>query len=77
MTGDGKISVGVESSDQENAEESGGDPSAAPMDDSGSAQPAKDIKSALVMALEIYKNNGEMQEADDSDEQFAAGYQGK
>ena len=71
VTADGKISVGVESSDQENAEESG-----APADASDSAQPAKDIKSALVMALEIYKNNGEAPGADDSDEQFASGYGG-
>lgn len=63
-TADGKISVGIETADQKNAEE-------------GAAQPAKNIKDALVLALQIYKNNGEMPEADDSDSQFSQGYGGQ
>lgn len=74
---DGKISVGCESASEENAEESGGgEASEAGGEPSGEAQPCKGIKDALIMALEIFKNNGEMPAPDDSDEQFASGYGG-
>lgn len=72
VSADGKISVGCESAAAEGAEAGAeGAPEAAM-----ATQPAKDIKDALVIALGIYKNNGEMPEADDSDAQFASGYKG-
>lgn len=90
VTADGKISVGVESADEENEEESsaggasagsGADGAGTSDDEStepteGAAQPAKNIKDALVMALEIYKNNGASPGVDDSDSQFQSGFGG-
>lgn len=54
---------------------------AAPADDAepaeGSAMPAKNIKEALTMALEIFKNNGQAAEPDTSDTDFTSGYASK
>lgn len=90
VTADGMISVGVEPADEESQEEGGegasADPSAAdPSAEGGeaaepaegSAQPAKTIKEALTMALEIFKNNGQAPSADTSDSDFSSGYSGQ
>lgn len=54
---------------------------ASPASDSDSdsdAMPAKDIKEAMVMALMIYKNNGEMPQSDATgDDDFAQGYKSR
>jgi membrane protease subunit (stomatin/prohibitin family) len=72
VTADGQISVGVESADQESAEESGGASGGADTD--SGAVPAKSIKDALTMALQIYKSNGQAPQADTSDQDIDAGY---
>lgn len=93
VTADGMISVGVESADEESQEEDGegassggssdsedesADPSAEPAEPAdGAAMPAKTIKEALTMALEIFKNNGQSPSADTSDSDFSSGYSGQ
>ena len=78
VAGDGSITVGAESAAQENAEGGSGVPSGGASSDSseGTAQPAKNIKDALLMALEIFKAGGEMPKADTSDADFSQGYTG-
>lgn len=61
------ISVGVESAGQEDAEsggESGG----------SGAQPVKSIKDALTVALQIYRNDGQMSEGSSADDDMASGF---
>lgn len=85
VTADGMISVGVESADEESQEEGGEGAEAGPGADAdeaaepaeGAAQPAKSIKEALTMALEIFKNNGQAASADTSDSDFSSGYSGE
>ena len=93
VTADGQISVGVESSSEEAQEESGEGAAAAPAEGAdpaegaegaegaepaeGAAMPAKNIKEALTMALEIFKNNGQAPAADTSDSDFSSGYSGQ
>jgi hypothetical protein len=77
VTGDGKISVGVESADEENAEESGagGDQGESADQESAEAKPFKNIKDALTYALQIYKNDGEAPEDDGaSEDAFQSGF---
>ena len=75
VTGDGQISVGVESADEENAEESGGDQAETGDQESAEAKPFKNIKDALTYALQIYKNDGEPPEDDATSESaFQSGY---
>lgn len=75
--GEGKLSVGVESGAQEAAE--GMDGGQAPDDDAGYT-PAKDIKEALTMALDIYKSQGKANPGDALGKRlasagFSAGYE--
>ena len=67
---DGTISVGVESEADETAEDQG-------TEDQGSEMPVKSIKDALSMALDIFKNGGEMQSPGADMEQMSAGYTGQ
>lgn len=69
---DGKITVGVDPSDDsdDSASESGSGGSADDSDDSG-MQSVKNIKEALTIALDIYKNAGQMT---DGDSDFNSGY---
>ena len=83
VTADGKISVGVETAQEESEEEGGSEGTATDEDmasegsEPGAAQPVKSIKEALVLALEIFKNNGEAPAPDTSDSDFASGYEGE
>ena len=75
---DGKISVGVETAAEEDAEESGqggGDQGESPAAEAGEAKSFKDIKSALTYVLMIYKNDGEPPEDETAGESdFQSGY---
>ena len=75
VTPDG-ISVGVESADQENAEQ--GAAGAAGGAGGEAATPVKSIKEALTLALEIYRADGEMPETSGTSPEDAmdAGYSG-
>ena len=75
-----EITVCVESGSEEDAEEqggdAGGDPDGGDYGASGddNSVPVKSIKEGLTLALEIFKNDGQMpQQADD---QFQQGFQG-
>ena len=68
VTPDG-ISVGVESADQESSEESG----AGGAGGGSEATPVPSIKAALTMALDIYRNDGQMPEGNGEDD-MASGF---
>lgn len=70
--GDGTLSVGTES-DQEEAQEAQGG-SGDDAQDMEDYEPAKNIKDALTMALEIYRNDGQMPSQADSN--FQQGFDG-
>jgi len=72
----GGITVSVENAADEAAENAAPGPDGSPAPAEPAAPtPAKNIKEALTIALEIYKNNGEMSEnSDDAD--FASGFGG-
>jgi hypothetical protein len=71
---DKSISVCVESAADEDAEESGGGDDGSGGDSDDNSTPVKSIKEALTMALEIYRNDGEMPQQADAD--FQQGFQG-
>jgi hypothetical protein len=67
VTPDGKFSVGVETAQQEASEQQAGSESG------GSYTPAGDVKSALTMALEIIRNDGQMPD-ESGQAEFDSGY---
>lgn len=67
VDGAGKITVGVESADQEAAESQGGDESGE------AAMPVGSIREAVATAMEIYKNDGAMPDGQD-DAEFNGGF---
>ena len=70
---DGTMSVGVESADQEAAEEQ-----ASGVEGEPGSQTVDTIKKALTLALEIYKADGQMpQSGDDAQADFESGFTGK
>ena len=63
VSGDGTIKVGVEAGEQEEAGE-----------DESAYQPVSGIKSALQVAMDIFKNAGQMQDAQAGQDSMDAGY---
>jgi hypothetical protein len=59
--GDGKVSVGVEDNKEEDAE-------------GYSTQPVKSIAEAMQVAMDIYKNDGMMDDMAASDDEFNKGF---
>ncbi len=66
---DGSLSVGVEDDRTPQTEGLEGD------EDKSGYQPARDIKEALTMALDIYRQNGKAQDAGAMQAEFKAGYE--
>ena len=69
VSGDGSITVSVESAATEGAESTGDESK-----DEASAQPAANIKEALTLALGAYKNNGQLPDAKGANDQFDQGF---
>lgn len=65
---DGKISVDVEPEADEAAEEQGEG------GESSKGQPVSGFKEALQVAMDIYKNDGQIQDAGAGDSDFAEGF---
>jgi hypothetical protein len=64
----GAISVGVDTGADEQDEGAG--------DDAGELQPAKNIKDALTIALDIFRNEGQMTQGPSADDDMASGFGG-
>lgn len=77
VTPDG-ISVGVESADQENAEEGGSEGAGEAQGTPAAATPVGSIKEALTLALDIYRADGQMpdQNAPSPEDEMSSGFGG-
>ena len=82
VAADGTITVDVDQGADDDSGSDSGDGSAAGGDGSGddesgnSPTPAKNIKDALSIALDLYRNNGEMTAASAPSDDMQAGYNG-
>lgn len=74
VDGAGKISVGVDMESDEAAQGPGTGAPVTPTDDDSSYHPVRSIKEAMQVAMDIYKNSGQMVSADAGMDDFNSGF---